>query len=186
MQQATSKSEHAITKQTNLLALNASIEAARAGEAGKGFSVVADNIRSLSESEFKSTKEIQEIIDLILADIQEVSTSLATFTQNNAVVNETALKVSRRFEKTENKFSEMVHIIDELNTITQSISEYKNQVYDMNTSSTAKIEEYSAISEEIAASAEEQNQISEAIYTMSKTLTTLSDQLKITVEEYKL
>lgn len=177
---------NAITKQTNLLALNASIEAARAGEAGKGFSVVAENIRSLSESEFKSTKEIQEIVHLILADIQDVSSFLATFIENNVVVNETALKVSRRFEKTENKFSEMVHIIDELNAITQSIYEYKEQVYEMTTSSTAKIQEYSAISEEIAASAEKQNQISEAIYNMSKTLTTLSDQLKITVEEYKL
>ncbi|MBQ0052716.1 MAG: HAMP domain-containing protein, partial [Treponema sp.] len=38
-----------IAEQTNLLAMNAAIEAAHAGEAGKGFSVVADEIRKLSE-----------------------------------------------------------------------------------------------------------------------------------------
>lgn len=65
-----------IADQTNLLALNASIEAARAGEAGKGFSVVASEVRKLSEQVGHSVGNITNIVSIINAETTAISHDL--------------------------------------------------------------------------------------------------------------
>lgn len=54
-----------VSEQSNMLGLNASIEAARAGEAGRGFSVVAQQIRKLSEQSKSTVPKIKNLTDLI-------------------------------------------------------------------------------------------------------------------------
>lgn len=65
-----------IASRTNLLALNAAIEAARAGSQGKGFTVLADEIRKLSDGSNKAAGEIKEIIRDIQSRVMSVVDSI--------------------------------------------------------------------------------------------------------------
>jgi methyl-accepting chemotaxis protein len=65
-----------VTEQTNLLSLNASILAEQAGEYGKGFSVVAEEMRALSDRTAAYTKEIAGIVVTIQREINETVESI--------------------------------------------------------------------------------------------------------------
>lgn len=74
-----------VAEQTNLLALNAAILAAQAGEHGKGFSVVAAEIRELSERTASSTRDIASLITAVR---EEVDNALKAMSSGSVRVEE--------------------------------------------------------------------------------------------------
>jgi len=136
-----------ISSQTNLLALNASIEAARAGEAGRGFSVVADEIRKLSENTKQSAEQITSTIDVLITSVREASENM-----NKSV--DSASRQGEMIKETGAKFSEILESVNALaanveviHTNVQACTGASSKVMDA-------ITDLSATSEEVAASSE--------------------------------
>ncbi len=64
-----------VTEKTGMLSLNAQILAVQAGEHGRSFSIVADEMRNLSEKTAASTQDIATIVSTLQKEIREAMES---------------------------------------------------------------------------------------------------------------
>jgi methyl-accepting chemotaxis protein len=85
-----------IAEQTNLLSVNAAIEAMKAGEYGKGFSVVAGEIKSLSEQSKRATTQVKTILN----DIQKAIGKAVMATEEGSKVIEAGVRQSEEAGET--------------------------------------------------------------------------------------
>ena len=160
-----------IAEETNLLSLNASIEAARAGEAGRGFAVVASQIQKLAEQSDASAKQIENIIDQLVADSEK---AVATMEQVQRIIDEQSQDVDRTGEVFRSVSDGIQKSIDGINLIgqkVQNMDQARIAVVDT-------VSNLSAIAEENAASTQE----SSASVT---SITGIADEMQISSEDMR-
>ncbi len=175
-----------IAEETNLLSLNATIEAARAGEQGRGFAVVASQIQKLAEQSNKSASQIDIIIKSLINDSESAVVTMNEIQDIMKNQNQKVSQTDSSFEEVNSGIAESIVGIKAIQQQTKRLDDARVKVID-------GVQNLSAIAEENAASTEETSaavtEVSTIVYEIAKEageLEVISDELKKSIELFRL
>lgn len=161
-----------ITKQINILALNAAIQAASSGESGREFTIVAQEVQRLADDSEDATKKIEELISEIQTDTAIAIASMEKTTQEVVL----GAKLTEEAGKS----------LQEINTLSKTTSE---QIRGVSEQLEVRSQEMAEITFEMKELQKVSDESKEAVSDTSiqvEALRDISDELKVTIERFKI
>lgn len=170
-----------IAKRTNILALNASIEATRAGADGRGFTVIANEVRLLSEQTARSAQEITHSIDQMVHNAKVITeasnrNSLETEQGMQAILRtkEAFLEIKQAIGDFTQDIQEVSHAALQMEGSTESIAKSIDSIFQMSDQTSSRTEEVSASTQQQLACVEEMLHSSNELSELAQNLNTLT------------
>lgn len=175
-----------ISEQTNLLALNAAIEAARAGEHGKGFTVVAEEVRKLSEQTSDGANEISNLINEMTGLTKRAVESMAS---NKEAVQDgvnIANTTDESFVNIITAAEQIAKDVKEIVDVTKDEVASSEQIVRLIDSVASIAEKTAASSEQVSAAAEEQASVIQNVATNSEHTSEIAIDMTKLIEKYNI
>lgn len=179
-----------IAGQTNLLAMNAAIEAAHAGDAGQGFSVVADEIRKLSETSTIQSKtigtqlkNIQSSIDTVVETFEQASSAFEDVSHRIETTDQIVQKIHSAMVEQQQGSMQINSALSEMNRSTTEVRAASKEMADGNKSILAEVAMLQDATLAIKSSMEEMAIRAEKINSTGSGLTDISTNIEQSISE---